>query len=385
MLKILAISSYRSLLNVLLPLGELNVISGANGSGKSNIYRALRLLTESANGRLIGCLAAEGGLPSALWAGSEARSATSPEPISMDSMRRSPIRLQMGFSSDAFTYSIDLGLASPSNSAFSLDPIIKRECVWRGDKQNASSLIADRNNSIFRCRDRDGKWMEVTSRMATHDGLLSSYADPIGTPELVLLREMMQRWRFYDHLRTDVLAPARQIQIGTYAPSLADDGSNLAAALQAIRESGRSDQLDEAIEDAFPGSQLLIESIQGRFEVRMSQPSMRRSIGVAELSEGTLRYLMLCAALLSARAPELIVLNEPESHLHPQLLPSLAKLIANCSADSQVIVVTHSQELATALGERNNCFCYKLLKVNGSTRVHGQDPLEVPIWKWPSR
>ncbi|MCY2984514.1 MAG: AAA family ATPase [Planctomycetota bacterium] len=81
MLTTLAISSYRSLLNFIVPLDQLNVISGPNGSGKSNIYRALRLLAESANGRLIGCIAAEGGLPSALWAGPEAKTQYSPEPM----------------------------------------------------------------------------------------------------------------------------------------------------------------------------------------------------------------------------------------------------------------------------------------------------------------
>jgi len=58
MRKTLAISSYRSLLNFVVQFRQLNVIPGPNGSGKSNIYRALRLLTESANGRLVSCLAA---------------------------------------------------------------------------------------------------------------------------------------------------------------------------------------------------------------------------------------------------------------------------------------------------------------------------------------
>lgn len=67
----LAISGYRSLRNVVIDLGTLTVVTGANGSGKSSLYRALRLLSDVAQGRIIASLAAEGGLASTLWAGPE--------------------------------------------------------------------------------------------------------------------------------------------------------------------------------------------------------------------------------------------------------------------------------------------------------------------------
>ena len=71
MLHTLAISNYRSLLNLVIPLGSLNVITGTNASGKSNLYRALRLLSDTAQGGVINSLAREGGLNSTFWAGSE--------------------------------------------------------------------------------------------------------------------------------------------------------------------------------------------------------------------------------------------------------------------------------------------------------------------------
>ena len=69
------------------------------------------------------------------------------------------------------------------------------------------------------------------------------------------------------------------------------------------------------------------------------------------MSDGTLRYLLWVAALLSARPAELTVLNEPESSLHPDLLPALAALIARACEGSQIVVVTHSAPLVTALHE----------------------------------
>ncbi len=65
----LAIAGYRSLRDLRVALGPLDVVTGPNGSGKSSLYRALRLLAEVAQGRVVQSLAAEGGLPSTLWAG----------------------------------------------------------------------------------------------------------------------------------------------------------------------------------------------------------------------------------------------------------------------------------------------------------------------------
>jgi predicted ATPase len=52
-LSILAVANYRSIRSLILPLGQLNLITGANGSGKSNLYRALRLLAEAAQGGIV--------------------------------------------------------------------------------------------------------------------------------------------------------------------------------------------------------------------------------------------------------------------------------------------------------------------------------------------
>ena len=68
----LCISGYRSLRDVRLEIGQLTVVTGANGSGKSSLYRALRLLADVAQGKIIQSLALEGGLQSVLWAGPEA-------------------------------------------------------------------------------------------------------------------------------------------------------------------------------------------------------------------------------------------------------------------------------------------------------------------------
>lgn len=110
---------------------------------------------------------------------------------------------------------------------------------------------------------------------------------------------------------------------------------------------------------------------------------MRRALSAAEISEGTLRYLMLIAALLTPRPPELLVLNEPENSLHEDLLAPLARLIVRATEFSQLWVVTHSAILAECLGRAPACNRIALAKPASQTVVEGQDLLSVPQWEWP--
>ena len=140
---------------------------------------------------------------------------------------------------------------------------------------------------------------------------------------MLRLREQIRSWRFYDHFRTDADAPARLPQIGTHTPVLGHDGADLAAAIQTIREIGDAELLDRAVDDAFPGARLTVTQADGRFEIEMHQHGLLRPLKAGELSDGTLRYLLWIAALLTPRPPTLMVLNEPETSLHPDLLPAL--------------------------------------------------------------
>src|SRR5919197_5836609 len=116
MISSFAIYNYRSLRDLVVPLDRLNLVTGAHGSGKSNVYRALRLLADIAQGRIIPSLAREGGLQSTLWAGPEgfARSVKSGEHPVQGTTRKEPVSLRLGFAGDEFGYAMDLGLPAPS-------------------------------------------------------------------------------------------------------------------------------------------------------------------------------------------------------------------------------------------------------------------------------
>lgn len=383
----LAISGYRSLREVVLGLGSLNVITGANGTGKSNLYRALRLLAEVAQGSLVQSLAAEGGLPSVLWAGPETLShemRSGRVPV-QGLVRKNSISLKMGFAGADYGYAIDLGLprkTEKGDSLFYRDPVIKTESLWTGNVLKRTNAFAERRGPLARVRNESGEWRQLTTTLSTADSMIAYCADANDSFELLALRERMRNWRFYDQLRTDRDASSRRPQVGTYTPILASDGSDLAAALQTIIEIGDAKGLAATIDDAFSGAKIHIEEVGGYFELLMSQHALLRPLKMAELSDGTLRYLLLTAALFSPRPPELMILNEPETSLHPDLLAPLARMIAGAARHSQIIVITHATTLAAALAKEAEVERFNLEKSLGETQI--RDYAE-PLWHWPQR
>jgi predicted ATPase len=157
------------------------------------------------------------------------------------------------------------------------------------------------------------------------------------------------------------------------APLLAADGGNLAAVfatLRHIRED--STELDAAIEAAFPGARLDVPIPEQHASFTLTFPDLpRRGFAAHELSDGTLHFLALLGALLSYRLPPLIVLNEPEASLHPDLLPAIAGVIATAARRTQILVVTHSNALAAALEAETGAPAREVLRQDGATRIAG--------------
>lgn len=380
MYRTLAVHGYRSLRDVVVPLGRVTVVTGPNGSGKSSLYRSLRLLAGCALGDAIGTLAREGGLGSVLWAGPESLAGARRTGVVRGTTRSGPVSLRLGIGADGYSYLIDLGLPVPSDSMFCRDPEIKREAVWAGPLMRSATLLARRKGPLVEVRD-DSPWEELPFTLEAHRSMLTD------VPEARALRDDLSAWRFYDTMRIDSDAPSRQPRVGTRTFSLAGDGSDVAAALQTIRERGRQ-PIDAYVEDAFPGSRLRVLASEGVFDLALEQPGLLRALRGAELSDGTLRYLMWLAALLAPVRPPLMAVNEPENSLHPSLIAPLGRLIASASTETQIVVVTHSDALVEAIGSQvaaEDLAVVELGKDTGETIVEGQGLLSRPPWEWGRR
>lgn len=357
----LDVQGYRSIRNVHLRLARANVLVGENGCGKSNLYRSLYLLAMAAEGRFARTLANEGGMASALWAG--------------ECIKGDPKRITIAAHFDEWSYRFACGLPMPSHTAFQLDPLIRREELLFRDAARMTTVVK-RENAAASLRDESGRLVKFPGELSDSESILSELREPHRYPELSAMRSVLLSWRFYHLFRTDADSPLRRPQVGVRTPILGHDGTDLAAALQTIFEIGESDALQAAIAEAFPGGRLVIHTSSGGMEVALAMPEFRRPLRGTELSDGTLKYLCLAAALFSPRPPSLLAINEPDANLHPQLYPALARMIARAGEHSQLWITTHSEALAGLLARDAGAQVIHLEKDEGATVVARMHPDE---------
>lgn len=357
-----AFSGYRSLRRIRFPLRRVNVFVGDNGVGKTNLYHALQLAQAAAKGTLGRELSAEGGLGSASWAG-ERKKHEKPGLT---------LETRLGASGE-YTYSVTVGFPVRGfEAAFDLEPIIRNETlVFTGSKRPETLL--ERANSRAWARDEAGVRQDIESDLLPSETALAGLSDATRFPDLEAVRRTLLQWRFYHAFRTDADSPLRRPCLAVTTPTLSSDGADLGAVFATLTHiKGDTADLDATIEDAFPGARLLVEPPGQTASFGLMQPDFpQRVFEARELSDGTLRFLALAGALLSYRLPPFLALNEPETSLHPDLLPALARLIARAARRSQIWVVTHSDKLASALEEETGARPIRVIKRDGATWLDG--------------
>ena len=375
----IAAAGYRTLRSIRFPVRRLSVFVGANGVGKTNLYRALQLIQAAAAGTLSRELAAEGGMESALWAGK--RQARKPARIHLmvglcdgppPAAEARPDYTYEVSTGLVHSYAVDVGVRVPAGAAFALEPQVKEETLifHHGSRQ---TKILERRGPSARARDVDGRLSELGADLMASETAFGSRVDAARFPDLHMIRQIMLDWRFYHDFRTDAAAALRRPCLAVATPTLASDGSDLAsvfATLVHIRED--THRLDRVIDDAFPGAQLVVPEPGRTASFGLIFPDYpQRIFDASELSDGTLRFLALAGALLAYRLPAFIALNEPETSLHPDLLPPLARLIADAAQRTQIWLVTHSQPLAAALTEHAGVTPLHIIKRAGETWIEG--------------
>jgi predicted ATPase len=339
------------------------VFVGANGVGKTNLYRGLELLQAAAANRL-GLVLAREGLGSAFWAGTRRQG----------SPARMKFAATLAESSGAtrFSYEIEVGFPAQPAGAFEKEPQIKSE-VLSAISGGRTVRLVDRQGPSVMARSGDGRPVEIDIDLLGSETVLGRLQDPSEYSAMDAVRRTLLEWRFYHDFRTDEASPLRRPCVAVASPTLASDGANLAAVfatLSKIRED--TTDLDQVIANAFPGAELFIDPPDEAATFGMTFAEFpRRVFAPAELSDGTLRFLALAGALMAYRLPPFIALNEPESSLHPDLMAPLADLIVRASKRTQVWLVTHSERLAELVGRSDGAEIRRVLKKDGATWIDG--------------
>lgn len=357
-----------------LPLGNLNILIGPNGSGKSNLLDVLMLL-RAAPTNLATPIKKHGGIWEWLWKGKIAIDEATLEAFVTAPDGPQPIQHSITIANhggrvevvnELIQRSIDIDLLD--NTSIDAEP-----------EQYGVFYAFDRGRPVLYDRENRIRRLQRENLKPEESILSSQYRDPERYPVLSLLRERYEQIRSFRNWFFGPDAPLRHAQSTQMsADFLVDGGDNLALVLSKILP-GAKVALREALTKLYED----IEDVNITIEMGNAQLFLQegggKPIPATRLSDGTLRYLCLLAILLHPEPPPLVVLEEPELGLHPDIIPHVAELLMRASERTQLVVTTHSRMLVDALSVDPSSVIV-CDKVNGESRFERLDPMTLSLW-----
>ncbi len=368
--KKIEITGFRSLRKVSWEPARLNVVIGPNGAGKSNLLWALEFLRQSAKGKLRDAVLSEGGIRQLLWDHRAVEIAFKVKLI------REPLKRPL-------TY--DLALRSEVGwQEFYIDRELLVEPVGSGKNDGASKLI-ERDINQAAIFDPQQRKLVVLPEQIEPDQTALSERFPFGTPRIRVFAAGLRGFRVYHDLLTYRRAPVREAAVARVEKTLSSDGQNLVPVLHTLYSGDRDfkNSIDGAMRAAFGDDFeeiVFAPAADQRVQLRIRWKSLKDSVSSADLSDGTLRFLMLLVGLADPLRPTLIAIDEPESGLHPRMLPIIAEFAAEASEHATVVFTTHSPEFLDAFP--SDCVPTTTVAecVDGETRLCKLDADQLGRW-----
>ena len=352
-LLLLDVKRLRSLYDITWTPGDINVVIGPNGSGKSNLLKVLELLSISARGGLGKYIQREGGMEPLVWDGQEAqisfRVKTFPIGISVRETDMERHRL---------TYELDL-LRLGLSSAYRIEHELLGNyyLVETGEKDQPMEFMERTPRWAVVFDERERRLVAPEGTVPEEETLLSLASGPFAANRTISnFQNELANWRIYQDFQTHREAPVRQPTLARSETSVAPDGSNLISVLHTLYSGYRDFKRDinAAMKAAFGDDfdELIFPpAADQRIQLRVRWKSLQREQTAADLSDGTLRFLFLLAILVNPTPPGLIAIDEPETGLHPSMMPIIAEHAVDATLRSQVILTTHSAEFLDAFGD----------------------------------
>ncbi len=373
----LQVRGFRSLKDVTWEPGRLNVLIGPNGSGKSNLLRALALLRHGARGDLPQEVLRQGGIIPLLWDGQAGDLSWT---VKVDPSR------SMGPDVGPLTYDLHL-VRLGEMSAYR----IEREGLeglelFDAERAAVRMVFLERTPGRAVTFARGDQLLTApVGSLSDEQTLLSSFGSPFDDPTIVAFRDSLLGWSIYHDLRVDQQAPLRQAAVARVEDRIAPDGQNLIPVLHTLYTGNRDFKraMDAAMRAAFGSDYeelIFPPAADQRIQLRLRWKSLRTEQSAANLSDGTLRFLLLVAIFASPNPGDLIALDEPETGLHPSMLPIIAELAAEAAQRTQVILSTHSADLLDAFSDVALPTTTVTSIVEGETRLSVLDGEELRRW-----
>ncbi len=347
-----------------LDLLDLNVLIGPNGSGKSNLIEAIELL--AAMPRDLAAAIRDGGGPGEwLWKG-ESGGPAEIEAVLKGAPTRRPLRYHIQF--DAVQSRVEV----TDEAIEETEPLPGKEDVYfyyRFQQGNPVINVADGPRHLQR------------ENLRPDQSVLAQRKDPDLYPEVTWAGERLGAFHTFREWSFGRYVALRQPQPADLPEDrLLADSRNLALVLNQIEHDRGGERLNDLMRRFYPRFERLSTRISGgTVQFYLHEQGFRAPIPATRLSDGTIRFVALAAALLAHDPPPLLCIKEPELGLHPDALPLLGELLVEASARTQLIVTTHSDALVSALTDHVDAVvaCERL---GDGTVLRRLDPNQLAAW-----
>ena len=349
-----------------LPLERLNVLIGPNGSGKSNLIEALALL-RAAPYNLPEPVKAMGGISEWLWKGDGA-----PGVATIDAVVNYP----QGNGNMPLRHVLEI--VEHGERFEVVDERIENEQPYDPNPDPYFFYRFQRGNPVI--NDSGGEQRGLRrDTVRPEESILSQRDDPDHYPALYWLKEQYGNIQLYRNWHFGPAAPLRRSpDANERGDFLSESGENLAIVLSRFEGDARRNFI-KSLGQLYEGVEYFRTPVDRGNVSLFIEESGGRSIPASRLSDGTLRYMALAAILLDPEPPPLVVIEEPELGLHPDVVLGIGELLIQASERMQLLVTTHSRVLINALEDHASSVVV-CEKRDGQSQMKRLDPEQLEEW-----
>jgi predicted ATPase len=217
-----------------------------------------------------------------------------------------------------------------------------------------------------------------------NESLLSQVGDPQTKPVPLEVKRTLTAWRIHHDIHVERGSSMRGPVVTQPTHSVAADGGNLAAVLHTLYTNDRDfrRRIDDGMIAGFGEDYETLKfppAAAQRIQLAIQWKSCRDPHVGYELSDGTLRFLLLLTILSNPKPPPLIAIDEPEIGLHPSMLRVIAEFATEAAERTQVVISSHSAEFLDAFTSANPNVTVCQWE-NGETKLHQLPPGQLGPW-----
>ncbi len=331
----------------------VNILVGINGSGKSNFLKAIRFLYESISGKGLEKLFLKD------WGGFNTVA-------NFNESKSDTIKLFYEFDCEVINKVVNgNGYEFRENLVYEITihktgvtSYYVEEYLYNGKEKkqttpfvflkmdNGKGIISTRENSKVGIQHYPQNDRSISFK--EQELILRQISDPIRFLPLYTLKLAIDSISVYDYFDTTLESRIRQKSFDGIETKLLSSGENLVQILSRLKNHHtlQYEKIEEMLNKVNPNfKDISFDKLGNNFYLTLREKKLAKTVGIEQISDGTLRYLLILSIFLNPDRGNLVCIDEPEIGLHPDMINTTAEVIKKASTNSQVIIATHSPQL----------------------------------------